>query len=188
MIIQFYVFRGAVCMFFWMVFLLTLCWCYSSSSLRTFLPLSLLFFGWKLYHNYMFNVLFLQTIIIHPEKYNLPLSRCEWISSEWVSEREEGRNFDGINVGRQLTSEYYIISQCTHINEAITRRWLGALALVLSSYSHFTNMICSCCCALALSSLLPSSSHISLWLLHCCSFGLYFVYASEVKWNKGVRR
>lgn len=131
------------------------------------LPLALslsFFFGWKLYHNYMFNVLFLQTIIIHPEKYNLPLSRCEWIYIEWMSEREreEGRNFDGINVGRQLTSEYYIISQCTHINEAITRRWLGALALVLSSYSHFTNMICSCCCALALSSLLPSSSHISL--------------------------
>lgn len=35
----------------------------------------------------MFNVLFLQTIIIHPKKYNLPLSRCVDVSSEWMSKR-----------------------------------------------------------------------------------------------------
>lgn len=146
MIIQFY-----VCMFFWMVFLLTLCWCYSSYSLlnKNLQFLYIFFFGWKLYHNYMFNVLFLQTIIIHPEKYNLPLSRCV-LCILGIAHSEWEKEFRWNQLGRQLTSEYYIISQCTHINEAITRRWLGALSplasfiRILHKYDMFLLLLSPC--------------------------------------------
>lgn len=92
---------------------------------------------------------------------------------EW---EREGRNFDGINVGRQLTSEYYIISQCTHINEAITRRWLGALSPLFFSFAFYTNMICSCCCSrlvVIIAFFLTASLLRSLWAL--------FVYERGIK-------
>lgn len=87
----------------------------------------------------MFNVLFLQTIIIHPEKYNLPLSRCVY----WDGEKE-GISMESTWAPADLRILHYF-TVYTHkwgYNETMIRCSLSSF-----SFAFYTNMICSCCCS-----------------------------------------
>ncbi len=109
-------------------------------------------FGWKLYHNYMFNVLFLQTIIIHPEKYNLPLLLCI-VYMEWDVEWEkEGISMESTwaPADPRILHYFTVYTHKWDYNETMIRCSLSSF-----SFAFYTNKYDMF--LLLLSSLLPSS-------------------------------
>ena len=143
--------------------------------LTLFLSLSFFFFFF-LYHNYMFNVLFLQTIIIHPEKYNLPLSRCEWMDIEWMSEGERRRkefrwNQRWAPADLRILHYFTVYTHKWGYNETMIRCSRSRSLLLFAFYKYDMFLLLRS----RLVVIITFFFTFFLWLLHCCSFRLYFV-------------